>query len=283
MTSRTIVGMVLVRPTGRLGSEPYFYELIAGMENVLIAAGATFVVHVVDDLEQELDVYRRWSTERSVDAVMLVDLMVNDQRPATLRELGTPTLVLGNPSVGEGCPTLWYDDDFAIALAVESIAARGHRSIARVSGPRTLLHTKTRSAAFQRECESRGISWSEREGDYSQRAGEMAARHIISSDDPPTAIVFDNDLMALGALTALTKLGVRIPGELSLVAWDDSPLCQLSDPSLSVIAQDVQRVGEIAAGVLLDYLGGAPARDVVTPFPAFVQRQTTAAPRTSDR
>ncbi|GMA37659.1 substrate-binding domain-containing protein [Demequina litorisediminis] len=92
--------------------------------------------------------------------------------------------------------------------------------------------------------------------DYSLQAGVTACEDLLARDEPPTAILFDNDLTAVGAVRAATARGVRVPDDLSILAWDDSPLCRLSDPPLSALRRDILAYGEDAARTLLRLVDG---------------------------
>jgi DNA-binding LacI/PurR family transcriptional regulator len=81
------------------------------------------------------------------------------------------------------------------------------------------------------------------------------ARRLLAADGPVTAVIFDNDVMAVAAEQDLVQSGGPVPGRMSLLGYDDSPLCELADPPLSVLSIDVHE------HVVLDVLAGAPPRD----------------------
>lgn len=111
------------------------------------------------------------------------------------------------------------------------------------------------------------------EGDYSYESGRAAMAELIGG--APTAVVCDNDLMALAVLAELAERGVAVPQDISVVAWDDSALCQLAVPPLSAMSHDVGRIGELAARALLDALAGAEPAVHEAPAAQFVERGST--------
>lgn len=92
----------------------------------------------------------------------------------------------------------------------------------------------------------------------------------------PTAIVYDNDVMALSGMETIRKHGLSVPGDLSVVAWDDSAQCQLALPALSAMSHDVGRIGEIAAGAVLDAMREHSVHEVYeAPQAHIVERDST--------
>ncbi|KPG80012.1 LacI family DNA-binding transcriptional regulator [Frigoribacterium sp. RIT-PI-h] len=274
---RRRVGLALVRPGEILGAEPFYHELIAGIERVLRPRGHTLLLQALADRDAELAAYRRWATPGDFGAVVLVDLTHGDPPPPLLRGLGLPAVVLGAPALSGGLPAVWTGDGVAMRDTVAALVADGHRRLAHVSGPTALLHTQVRQEALVAASRASSSVVETIEGDYSWDAGAAALSRLLSGPTPPTAVVFDNDQMALGGLAAAQRLGVGVPTQLTLVAWDDSSQCQLSTPSLSAVSHDVQRIGEVAAGMLLAVLAGEDVASVEAP-PASLVRRGSSGP-----
>jgi LacI family transcriptional regulator, repressor for deo operon, udp, cdd, tsx, nupC, and nupG len=256
------IGLVLARASQVLGEEPYYHEVIEGLERVLTPAGMSVLVKVVTDRAAEVAAYERWSSRKLVDGVVLVDLRSDDERVALVRELGLPAAVIGDPSTAPGLPTVWTDDTGFAHEAVRFLAGRGHTVLGHVSGPPLLVHTRMRRSGFDTEAAGRGLTVITVEGDYSQESGRAATGQLLASAPPPTAIVYDNDVMALGGLLTLQEQGLAVPADVSVVAWDDSAQCQLAVPALSAMSHDVGRIGELAAHAILKAMNGAAAGDV---------------------
>jgi DNA-binding LacI/PurR family transcriptional regulator len=144
---------------------------------------------------------------------------------------------------------------------VELLASLGHRALGRVSGPADLVHTAERSAAMEAAGERLGVRVRTVEADYSAAAGARAARDLLDADDPPTALLFDNDVMAVAAEQEFTRAGVHIPGQVSLLAFADSALCELAVPPLSAMSIDTHEHGVSLGTVVLGVLAGTPRTD----------------------
>ncbi|TFC50236.1 LacI family transcriptional regulator [Cryobacterium sp. TMT2-17-1] len=272
------IGLALVRATEIMGAEPYFHEFIAGVERAVRPAGYSVLLNVLPDTEAEAKAYRRWSADGEVSGVILVDLTVNDPRPQLVHALGLPAIVVGPPTAAPGFRAVWTNDDMAMRDAVEYLAGLGHIRIAHVGGPANLLHSQIRRDVFLNECARLGIEPIEQNGDYSRESGGRCISALIRHKKPPTAAILDNDLMALGALDSAQELGISVPGALSLLAWDDSAQCQLSEPSLSAVSHDVQVIGMLAGQGLLEEIVSVSGQSIASPPVVVVARESTGAP-----
>ena len=117
-------------------------------------------------------------------------------------------------------------------------------------------------------------------GDYSKASGERAARTVLTLPEPPSALFVSGDAMALGALHVAQDLGLRVPEDLSLVGFDDLPLAAASRPALTTVRQPLQRLGEVAVGLLVALAEG---REVALPAPfatRLVVRESSGPPQT---
>ncbi|MFE1169853.1 LacI family DNA-binding transcriptional regulator [Nocardiopsis sp. NPDC058789] len=270
------VGLVVDRPARSLGIEPFFMQLVSGVETELASAGVDLLLQVTDDAGAELDVYRRWASERRVDGVVMVDLRADDPRPEAVRSLGLPAVVLGGPDGVGGLPCVYSDDGASVREVVHYLAALGHRRVARIAGPEVFLHTRVRGAAFQEAAAGAGLASAYSvNADYTGEAGTRTTRRLLASADRPTALVYDNDLMAVAGLGVAAEMGVDVPGQLSIVAWDDSALCRLVRPSLTAISRDVVGHGRQVAGMLGRVLDGERVESEESPVGELHPRGST--------
>ena len=270
-------GLVVDRPPRTLGVEPWFMQLIGGIQSELAAAHVSLLFTLVQDQDAEIELYRSWWAQRRVDGIFLVDLRLDDRRVAMLAELGLPTVALGS-AIGAGeLPALFFDERAAVWTVVEHLVALGHRRIGQVSGIPTLWHTKLRADAFAEAVAELGVTGRHAQGDYSRESGAEATRKLLAEPEPPTAILYDNDVMAIAGALAARELGLELPRQLSIVAWDDSPLCELVQPALTALHRDIIAYGARAARQLLAITeGGAVAPPVAEPSHILIRRDSTA-------
>ncbi|BEL03391.1 substrate-binding domain-containing protein [Actinoplanes sichuanensis] len=269
-----LIGLVLTGSTARIGVEPFIMELIAGMEEALSPHGVTVLLLVVPDLDAELDTYRRWAGDHTVQAVVVVNLVHGDTRPGHLAALGLPAVLAGRadaPTFGR----VVTDDAGAATIAVEMLAGLGHRVIGRVSGPADLVHTAERTTGMHAAAADHDVRVHIVEGDYGPEAGVRGVRALLEADPPPTAVVFDNDVMAVAAEQELIRAGIGVPGGVSLLVHDDSPLCELAVPPLSALSIDVHEHGITVGRAVVAALDGAEPAEYPGPPIRVLRREST--------
>ncbi|ONK09951.1 substrate-binding domain-containing protein [Streptomyces sp. MP131-18] len=276
MNRTEAIGLVLARPARLLGVEPFFMEFIAGIEEKLAERGLSVLLHVVAAHDEEIATHQRWSERRLVDAVVVVNLTDGDRRPAVLAELGLPAVMVGAWDGGPDTPAVITDNEGPVGEALGVLLGLGHRRLARVTGPAELVHTKARTAAMRTGCRAAGIEPVLLEGDYSAEVGAKLTAQLLRRQDRPTAILYDNDVMAVAGLGVAKDLGIAVPDELSLIAWDDSTLCRLASPALSTMSVDVHQFGIFVAESVLELLDGGPVNRRWSPPARFTARGTTA-------
>jgi DNA-binding LacI/PurR family transcriptional regulator len=278
-TSRSnAIGLVLQRPARMLGNEPFYMEFIAGIENVIAPGDIALMLHMVQSPEREIAIYERWWAQRRVDGVLLVDIAMNDPRVEAIKRLGLPAVAVTSTEAANGLPHLWTDDERAIQAATRYLVKLGHRRIARVSGLPLLDHSVVRDEAFAASLAAAGLPSSTIiSTDFSGDAGSRATRDLMAASDPPTAIIYDNDIMAVAGLSVASEMGIDVPRELSLLAWDDSPLCRLTHPAISAMNRDVSALGGSAAEMLLTLISEGFVADRQSALPVLVPRASTAA------
>jgi DNA-binding LacI/PurR family transcriptional regulator len=269
------VGMVLRRDPDLLGAEPYYMSLLGGVEDVLSRANQSLLLRMVGtENGRDLDVYRRWSGERRVDGVIVLDLAVDDPRPDLLTDIGMPFVLHGvreDPDTGR---RMIEDQAGDAATIVAHLAALGHREVVHITGPLNLVHERDRRAAIAAEAEAHGMNASFLECDYTMAMAEREAFELLGCAQVPTAIVSSNDVMALGTATALRRAGRR---DIALVSWDDSMICQIATPTVSALARHVDDQARRSARLLLDLLDGieqVPER----PLRSILQVRETSIP-----
>ncbi|MFB7180907.1 LacI family DNA-binding transcriptional regulator [Streptomyces sp. NPDC056257] len=292
------VGLVLARPAHTLGVESFFLQLVSGIQEVLSAARTALLFQVVEDMDAECAVYRRWWAERRVDGVLVVDPRTRDPRPALLGQLGLPAVTIGEPEpepepeparqleapavpVPAVVSSVRADDAGAMAQVLDHLHGLGHRRIVHIAGLPGLAHTVRRMDSLRTEAARRGLGPDQVRSvvtDYSDAEGAAATRRVLAEPRPPTALVYDNDVMAVAGSAVAAELGIPVPRRLSIVAWDDSALCRVTHPRLTALVRDTAGFGRLAAEELLAVLAGGPPGVRISEQPRLEPRESTAPP-----
>ena len=272
----SVVGLCLHQPRSRVPLEPFWMQFLRGAEDVLADSGRTLLLQVVADLDEEVATLRRWHDTGQVVGVIVADLASGgDERLELLRELGMPAVVMAQPLLAPGFATMSTDNARAMREAVEFLAAAGHHVIGRATGPKEFMHTLVRDDAFDAAGVRLGIETVSVTSDYTSIGGAEATSELLARSNRPTALIFDNDLMALAGLEVVQAAGLTVPDDVAILAWDDSVHCQLASPPLSALMHDLVAYGAETAQVLLDVLDGVPNPSRVAEQPQLVARAST--------
>ncbi|MGI8696595.1 MAG: LacI family DNA-binding transcriptional regulator, partial [Mycobacteriales bacterium] len=205
-------GLVLARAPELIGADPFFPSFIAGVETMLAPAGYALVLQVVSDEAAEEAGYRRLAGEGRVDGVFLSDLRAGDARIGLLAELGLPAVTLNRPDVPSPFPAVCVDDRVGVREAVLHLVDLGHTRIAHVSGPAKFLHSRSRRDAWADALHEVGVQPGPLVvSDFTAAGGAAATTQLLDRAEPPTAIVYANDVMAIAGLGIAHQRGLSVP------------------------------------------------------------------------
>lgn len=174
-------------------------------------------------------------------------------------------------------------EDGAYALTTHLLEL-GHERISVVSGPRQVSTAADRVLGYERALAAVGLHGSRRVywGDYTQEHGRRSMVEALAEDPPPTAVFAGNNFIAIGVMRALRAAGLRVPEDVSVVAFDDLPETLTIDPFFTVASQPAYEMGERATELLLARLSGtgpAEPQDILLPI-EIIERRSSAPPRT---
>lgn len=259
-------------------TNPFFPELMAGAEKAAKSRGQTILLTAAlgaDLAREDLGVLNA----RGVDGFIVVGNPFDSS--AQLREAAgaRPLVVVDRSESATDLSTVVSDHLAGAALAVRHLLGLGHTRIAHISGPPGLDVTNLRIAGYEREMRAAGLEPVVVPGDFTLASGADAARVLLGDPSPPTAVTTANDLAAIGAMHTVFARGGRIPGDLSIVGYDDIMLAGLVHPGLTTIAQDIGELGARAVAELERQLAGDFAVRTVSLDTRLVERGSTGAPR----
>ncbi len=206
----------------------------------------------------------------------------NDTITELLHRNGLIFARLGSHRAGEGF-AVYMDDEAAARRATEHLLDLGHTRIAYVQGHPEYAMSPDRLRGFTGAIEARGLKVESQylqPGDFTYEAGAAAMKTLASLAVPPTAVLASSDEMALGLLHAAGPLGLSVPGDISVISFDDTPTVRMSVPALTAIRQPIAAMTAKAAELLIE----AKAKELagegsfLLPFD-FIVRESTAAPR----
>ena len=192
-----------------------------------------------------------------------------------------PVVWLGEWTEAASVDNIHVDERRGLRLAVQHLVRLGHREIVYLGGQDATLGSD-RARAYEEAMQSAGL---EDEidvvpCDFDEEQGAAAARSVLARERLPTALVCCGDQVASGVLAVLARAGVEVPGEMSVIGFDDSRLASLSYHHLTSVHQDVEATVQATLDTVLSRLNGedGPRRAIATPTSLTV-RETTAHPR----
>lgn len=257
----------------------YYAQIVAAVEAVASAAGYELQLHVAgDDLQRERFIRDILPQQRRVGGAILVDIPIDADEVAALKERGVLIVAVGQHT--DGIVTVTIDNIQAAYEATGHLIERGHRRIAVLGGmPDGQPHLsipREREEGYRQAMFDAGLEIDETlivNGNFSIEGGADATRDLLSIRNPPSALFALSDEMAAGAIQAAREKGVAVPQDLAIVGFDDHDFAAAM--GLTTVRQPVIAQGEMAMQAVLDALSGAPWTEDRILDHELVMRQTT--------
>lgn len=271
-----LIGMIYDNPNAE-----YVVNMQNGALDSLRGSGFELVVHPCDSRNASyVDSVRAFVVQQRLHGVILVPRVSEDQALVDmLQEAGCRYARIGAIELDDAAHMVTTNDREGAVEVARYLESLGHRDIGLISGPRRYLSARERGSGFAETLASRGVKLAERyivEGGYTFESGVACAERLLALDPRPTAIFTLNDEMAAGVYKAAYRLGIRIPEQLSVVGFDDSPIASRLWPSLTTVRLPIREMGLRAAALLLQDPAAKP--DKVTFVPHLVTRESCQSP-----
>lgn len=251
-----VIALVVPEDTSRLFGDPYFAAIVKGITDELDASDYVLNLHLARSEAAEKTI--AYLTGGNVDGALVVSHHVGD---AFLTELGRhlPVVYGGRPIDPEVGDPVFIDIDNVSAAAdgTQYLIDAGCSRIASITGPADMPAGIDRLAGFQRAMRAAGLDDSlVADGDFTMTGGARAARTLLDRDASIDGLFVASDLMAVGAVTALRERGLRVPDDVKVMGFDDSPAALTSEVELTTVRQPSEEQGRLLARTLLQLLRG---------------------------
>lgn len=266
-------------------TNPFFPEVFWGAQNEARDKGYTFFLCDTEgDYGRESE-FLSILREKRVDGIIFMGGRINLSKcpPELAQELTELSnhlpivLVNGNVPRG-GLPRVYTDEASGAALAAQHLIDIGHREIAFLGGAEHMSTTMVKVKAYRKTLEANGIAYREelvRFGGYSIKDGKEAMRVLIDSGERLTAVCCVNDYTAIGAIKAAVEQGLRVPEDVSIVGFDDTPLAEAILPELTTVSQNTHELGKTAVEMLHELITRKKTKKQVALKPKLMVRQST--------
>ncbi|HXY00366.1 MAG TPA: LacI family DNA-binding transcriptional regulator [Candidatus Limnocylindrales bacterium] len=253
-----IVGVMVFDVT-----DPFCTPILRGLENSLYQAN---YLSLLADAHNELHRFERYLEmllDRRVEGLIFIAnwLVTDIKLLADLTEKQIPTVVAGREFAIEGVSTVSVDNESGASLALEHLYRLGHREIAFLRGPKSLVSSGQRWKGIRAFAQTVGLRLESRriaelpeslDPNSSFEAGAQLTTELLRKGNHFTALMAYDDVTALGALRALKNKGLHVPEDCSVIGFDDVAQAGLSSPSLTTVRQPMEAMGAMSAGMILD-------------------------------
>lgn len=263
---------------------PFFTDVVDGISAAAEEAGYRALLNSGDRIADREQVAVETFLQLRTDGLILLGTVVDEE---AIDRVGSevPTVLASRASTSTVVDSVVTDDRAGSAIAVEHLVGLGHRRIAHITGGKG-AGARTRARGFRVAMKRHGLAEEARvvEGDYTETGGIRGVDQLLADGRPPTAVFAANDQAAIGALRALSEAGFDVPGDVSVVGYDDTYLAAFEHIDLTSVHQQRIAMGRAALNLLLERIdeGRTRARHV-TLEPGLTVRGSTGPPRRRDR
>ncbi|MGA0865842.1 MAG: LacI family DNA-binding transcriptional regulator [Candidatus Nanopelagicaceae bacterium] len=235
----------------------YFAQVINGVEGALRESGLDLLLYNFSQMKGRERLFQHQLLKGRVDALIVISLPPTEEEFESMLSLGIPIALVGMHH--ENCSSVAIDDVAAARTATRHLVNQGHKEIAIISGspkdPFNFSVPQDRRKGFIEVLAESGLSWDpSREvfGEFTMQGAERAIDELLARPNRPTAIFAQSDEMAIGAMRAIRRHGLRVPEDVSLIGFDGHEMAEFFD--LTTIEQPVTRMGEMAAWSITEKL-----------------------------
>jgi DNA-binding LacI/PurR family transcriptional regulator len=270
------VGVVVPEPGSDLFSDPAFPRLLHGIGETLSANGLQMVLFAPQS-KADASRLEHYLVGGHVDAVILLAMPESEAFPDVLRSRGMPVVLGGKPSRDLDLSFVDIDNQAGARRATEHLIEQGRRRIAHVAGPKHVPSASDRTQGFREAMWNAALRSDLIErGDLDRDAGEMAMCRLLNRVQDIDAVFAASDVMAAGAMWAVQILGRRVPDDVAIIGFDDSPIAASTQPPLSSVRRPVEEMGREMARLVTEMsAGGATASQQLILDPALTVREST--------
>jgi LacI family transcriptional regulator len=257
-------------------TNPFFTAIARGVEDTASDAGFTVIFCNTDESVDEEAKYLQLLMQKQVDGILLVPARSISGSIEMIKEQGTPVVILDRRVPNVDADVVRCDSVEGAYRLVKLLIDQGHRRIAVLSGPQGVSTADDRVEGYHKAMIEAGIPDEGLMfyGRYNLTSGYEMAKQALVLSPQATALFAANNFIAIGAMKALRDSGLKIPGDISLVSFDDLPQTFIVDPFLTVAAQPPYEMGCKATQLLLNRIRGeAPleCQEIVLPTELIVR------------
>jgi DNA-binding LacI/PurR family transcriptional regulator len=280
------VGVVITEPTTKLFGDPFFSPLLKGIYAAL-ADRQLLMVMLAPQSPKDLELAQNYLLDHHVDGVILASLHGDNPLPSELREHDIPMVVCGRPPKSVKASCVDSDNRQGGALAVNHLLSLGRKRIAIISGNLDMPSAVDRLNGYRDALTAAGIKLDptlEEVADYLPQRAHMAMERLLLNHPDVDGVFASSDLMAAAAVRVLHQARKRVPEDIAVIGFDDSPTAYATRPPLSSIRQPIEELGREAVNILMQEMDAPSAEPRQVIFATeLIVRESTVSPASGGR
>lgn len=259
-------------------SNPFYLEIIKGIEQVAISQHYNILLCETDSNPNKENIYFDLVRKKMADGIISMDPAVNVE---TLKKLAENYAIIQCSEYEEctGIPYVTIDNEEASYRAVKHLIQIGHNKIALMNADEKYLFARQRKMGYKRALEENGITLKNEyiisTPNLGFENGQHAMKKILNLQDRPTAVFAVSDLLAIGALKEINAAGLHVPNDIAVVGFDKIDFSNMTNPTLTTIAQPMHKMGSVAARMLIEKMKGEEVESILLDHELVIRESTS--------
>ncbi|MEQ6378396.1 LacI family DNA-binding transcriptional regulator [Bacillaceae bacterium S4-13-56] len=258
-------------------SNPFYTEIINGIENIAIQNHYNILLCQTDSNPQRENIYFNMVKNKLADGVISMDPTVNMVKLNELAEK-FPVILCSEYEEGGTIPYVTIDSELAAYHAVKHLIKLGNKKIAMINSDEKFLYARQRRKGYERALEEFGLpirkEWIYNTSQPDFENGVHAMRMLLQTDEKPTGIFVVSDTLAIGVIKEMNTCGLKAPDDIAIVGFDNINFSNMTNPTLTTVAQPMYKMGTTAAKMLINRIKGYKVENMVLDYELIIRQST---------
>lgn len=258
-------------------SNPFYSEIINGIEHTALVNKYNILLCQTDSSPQRENIFFNMVRNRLADGIISMDPTVNRKK---LAELAAKHSIIMCSEYDENgtIPYVTIDNELAAYYAVKHLITLGHEKIALINSDEKFLYARQRRMGYERALKEYDLpiqtEWIYHTNELEFHNGVQAMRKLLQLIDRPTAVFAVSDTLAIGALKEINNSCLRVPEDLAIVGFDNINFSNMTNPTLTTVAQPMYKMGSVAAEMLINRIKEKEVESVILDFELIIREST---------
>jgi len=258
-------------------SNPFYNEIINGIEHTALANQYNILLCQTDSSPYRENIFFNMVKNRQADGIISMDPTVNRQK---LIELSAKHSIIMCSEYDENgtIPYVTIDNESAAYYAVKHLITLGNEKIALINSDEKFLYARQRRIGYERALKEFHLpireEWIYHTNELEFHNGVQAMRKLLQLKERPTAVFAVSDTLAIGALKEINNSGFSVPSDLAVVGFDNINFANMTNPTLTTVAQPMYKMGSIAAEMLINSIKGEEVESAILDYEIMIREST---------